>query len=422
MLLIPDIHINTQYRDQIISKLSDIITSHPDEKHIVLLGDYVYMFSYDRDALLALYKLLIWRYHEGKTIYVLAWNHDWHGQHFVYEEARQAWDIISWVATTPLVKGGIEGGFWAEQKWAIHFITTPQVYQIDWESVLMVPYMIDWAQSLPSLEERGRGWGHTPLRQALTQSTNKYEQASGWLNLTLEHYTQNHKVDTIIHHYYTADTQFPWLRTQFSYRDVAIDPYWMTAGYDVISWHIHHPFVYGSYLCCGSLWNTAANETNQFKYYRIKHGKTIQWHQLQINPHLTLPYVDSPISESDIALHRNTITSQQSEQLQSTHFQITLHHNSPVSKLINLVVTTTDHHEITDLIDQHCSSQIHSIKPKYNITISNNQDSLMLDTEKLQTSVVNRQETLTHYITNKYPDQHQSYLDLLDELQVMNKK
>lgn len=59
MLLIPDIHINTQYRDQIISKLSDIVTSHPDEKHIVLLGDYVYMFSYDRDALLALYKLLI---------------------------------------------------------------------------------------------------------------------------------------------------------------------------------------------------------------------------------------------------------------------------------------------------------------------------------------------------------------------------
>jgi hypothetical protein len=59
MLLIPDIHINTQYRDQIISKLSDIVTHHSDEKHIVLLGDYVYMFSYDRDALLALYKLLI---------------------------------------------------------------------------------------------------------------------------------------------------------------------------------------------------------------------------------------------------------------------------------------------------------------------------------------------------------------------------
>jgi len=72
MLLIPDIHINTQYRDTIIQSLSDIVTAHPDENHIVLLGDYVYMFSYDRDALLALYKLIITRYHAGKTVYVLA--------------------------------------------------------------------------------------------------------------------------------------------------------------------------------------------------------------------------------------------------------------------------------------------------------------------------------------------------------------
>jgi hypothetical protein len=414
MLLIPDIHINTQYRDQIISKLSDIVASHPDEKHIVLLGDYVYMFSYDRDALLALYKLLIWRYHEGKTIYVLAWNHDWHGQHFVYEEARQAWDIIN---ESLLSKGAVRR---TEDLGAIHFITTPQVYSIEWESVLMMPYMIDWSQHTNL--EITNSLPHHSLYTALTQSTNKYEQASGRLNLTLEHYTQTHKIDTIIHHYYTADTQFPGLRTQFSYRDVALDPYWMTAWYDVISWHIHHPFVYGSYLCCGSLWNTAANETNQFKYYWIKHDTTIQWHQLQINPHLTLPYTGSAISESDIISHRETITTQQIEQLRSTHFQITLHHSSPVSKLINLVVTTTDHHEITDLVDPQCSSQIHSIKPKYNITISNNQDSLMIDTEKLQTSVVNRQETLTHYITNKYPDQHQSYLDLLDELQVITKK
>ncbi len=415
MLLIPDIHINTQYRDQIISKLSDIITSHPDEKHIVLLGDYVYMFSYDRDALLALYKLLIWRYHEGKTIYVLAWNHDWHGQHFVYEEARQARNIInSRSSESSLDKGS------TPQRGGIFFITTPQVYHIEWESVLMMPYMIDWSQD-SQLITHNPGT-RNPLYTALTQSTNKYEQTSGWLNLTLEYYTQNHKVDTIIHHYYTADTQFPWLRTQFSYRDVALDPYWMTAGYEVISWHIHHPFIYGQYLCCGSLWNTAANESNQFKYYWIKHGKSIQWHQIQINPHLTLPYTGSPISESDIVSHRDIITAQQSEQLLSTYFDITLHHNSPHTKLINLVIITTDHHEITDLVDQQCSSQVHSIKPKYNITISNNQDSLMLDTEKLQTSVVNRQETLTHYITNKYPDQHQSYLDLLDELQVITKK
>jgi hypothetical protein len=74
--------------------------------------------------------------------------------------------------------------------------------------------MIDWSSS-PLVKGELEGVSdaelatHNPLWQALTQSTNKYEQASGWLNLTLEHYTQNHKIDTIIHHYYTADTQFP---------------------------------------------------------------------------------------------------------------------------------------------------------------------------------------------------------------------
>jgi 1,4-alpha-glucan branching enzyme len=67
--------------------------------------------------------------------------------------------------------------------------------------------MIDWSQHT-NLEVTDP-LPHHSLYTALTQSTNKYEQASGWLNLTLEYYTQNHKIDTIIHHYYTADTQFP---------------------------------------------------------------------------------------------------------------------------------------------------------------------------------------------------------------------
>jgi|GEM_PF-5990186 len=114
----------------------------------------------------------------------------------------------------------------------------------------MMPYMIDWSSSplvkgelegvsakldsnnIPPVKEGGTSeasdgrFSKHPLRKALTDSSNKYEQASGRLNLTLEYYTQTQQIDTIIHHYYTADTQFPGLRTQFSYRDVALDPYW----------------------------------------------------------------------------------------------------------------------------------------------------------------------------------------------------
>lgn len=437
MLLIPDIHINTQYRDQIIQSLSDIVSTHADEDHIVLLGDYVYMFSYDRDALLALYKLLIWRYHEGKTIYVLAWNHDWHGQHFVYEEARQARNIINSHSNEfSLEKGSTpQGG-------GIFFITTPQVYNIEWESVLMMPYMIDRTSTQSKLSSTEsplwRGDGGTPegfietniapslhrspLWQALTQSTNKYEQASWRLNLTLEHYTQTQQIDTIIHHYYTADTQFPWLRTQFSYRDVSVDPYWCNQWYDVISWHIHHPLIYGRYLCCGSLRTTAANETNQFKYYWIKHGQQIHGYQLQINPHVTIAHDGAALTTHDLTQHRDSLTQQHTQALQSDHYDITLTHTPLQSQLLTMSVVTDQRHDLDQLVDAQLSSQVRSAKPKYKISINTDHQWLQIDTEALQTSVIKRQDTLTDYIDSKYHDQKSVYIDLLEELEIIDKK
>jgi len=457
MLLIPDIHINSQYRDSILQTLSDIVIDHPQEDHIVLLGDYVYMFSYDRDALLGLYKLMIWRYHVGKTVYVLAWNHDWHGQHFVYEEAKQAWDIIS--SDRPLLAG--EGLGVREGK--IYFITTPQVFDIEWESVLMIPYMIDWSiyqsNKIPASPlSRGGGWKpegfrercksneltnnnsvedvdnniaelnapclHTnaPLRQALTQSTNKYEQASGRLNLALAHYTEQYQIDTIIHHYYTADIQFPWLRTQFGYRDVALDPCWTNAGYDVISGHIHHPLVYGRYLWCGSLRTTAANETNQFKYYRIKHKSDLRGYQIQINPHVTLTHDGSPLSIDHLQSHRDTLTQQYIQELQSDHYHITLHHTPLQTHLTSIAILTDQHTDLTQISDQTMIDQVKSVKPKYKTTINNDHTLLNIDTEQLKTSVIQRQSMLVEYLASKYTDQQTIYLDLLDELQIIDKK
>lgn len=428
MLLIPDIHINTQYRDQIIQQLSDIATTHPDEDHIVLLWDYVYMFSYDRDALLALYKLLIWRYHAGKTIYVLAWNHDWHGQNFVYEEARQARDIIN----QPSLEKGVADKI-KNSAWAIHFITSPTVFNIDGESVLMMPYMIDRLIS-PLVKWESEGItskltnrkpenpnAHHPLRTALTDSSNKYEQASWRLNLTLEYYTQTHKIDTIIHHYYTADTQFPWLRTQFSYRDVALDPSWCNAWYDIISWHIHHPLMYGRYLCCGSLWTTAANETNQNKYYRIKHWSQIHGYQIHINPHLTLDYAWSAVDEAQINAHYDQLIQQYTDAISSNHYDITLHHISLPQHLTTLSIVTEQQHDMSQLVDSSLIDLVKSAKPKYKTSI-NHDHNLSIDTESLQTSVIQRKDTLMQYIESKYQDQSGVYRDLLEELQIIDKK
>ncbi len=86
MLLIGDIHITTKYTDQIIDSLRRYVGQFPHEKHIIFMGDYMYMFSYDRRALARLFDLFLDFRQQGKNVYILAGNHDWIGQQFVYAE------------------------------------------------------------------------------------------------------------------------------------------------------------------------------------------------------------------------------------------------------------------------------------------------------------------------------------------------
>jgi len=87
MLLIGDIHITSRYKDKILGTLHDWIDRNPGEKNIIFLGDYVYHFSYDRNALLSLYNFFLrLAFEEKKNVYVLAGNHDRLGNAFIFEE------------------------------------------------------------------------------------------------------------------------------------------------------------------------------------------------------------------------------------------------------------------------------------------------------------------------------------------------
>jgi len=59
MLLIGDIHITTKYSNQILDAIKDYVTAFSHEKNIVFMGDYMYMFSYDRKALGMLFDLFL---------------------------------------------------------------------------------------------------------------------------------------------------------------------------------------------------------------------------------------------------------------------------------------------------------------------------------------------------------------------------
>ena len=94
MLWIGDVHITSKWKDDILGELKSFIDSHPDEQSVIFFGDYVYHFSYDRKALLALFSFFVELYHAGKDVYVLAGNHDWIDNHFVFAEGKHAFDIL----------------------------------------------------------------------------------------------------------------------------------------------------------------------------------------------------------------------------------------------------------------------------------------------------------------------------------------
>lgn len=78
MILVPDIHISAKHGDKILAMLEDIFQKHSDQE-VLFLGDYVYMFSYDRTYLLRLFDLFVKLYREGRNVKVMSGNHDWIG-------------------------------------------------------------------------------------------------------------------------------------------------------------------------------------------------------------------------------------------------------------------------------------------------------------------------------------------------------
>ncbi len=115
MLLIWDLHINSRIKDRVIDGMKKYVKENNDEKNIVFLWDYVYHFSYDRGALLALYNFMLELFSQWKNVYVLAWNHDWIWSTFVFEEAKRTFETINGVFESNNKDGKIE------------FITKPRI-------------------------------------------------------------------------------------------------------------------------------------------------------------------------------------------------------------------------------------------------------------------------------------------------------
>ena len=272
MLLIGDLHITSKYKEKIITELQAFVAAHPDQETIVFLGDYVYHFSYDRAALLALFAFFIQLFEAGKQVYVLAGNHDWLGDTFVFEEAQKAFLLFDKYSTTTT---GL-----------LKFVTEPTIETIEGQRVLLFPFTIK-ATPIDAISA-------TPWLQTisyLAQSQNKNEQKSREINALLASYLEEDPTLLVIHHYYFHGTVFPGQKSKFSYKDIALsEKLLMLPQPKFISGHLHQSFSSHNYLCTGSVWSTSSLEVNQQKYlfkYDLQ-TQALEATPISINPYIQL--------------------------------------------------------------------------------------------------------------------------------------
>jgi len=439
MLLIWDIHISSHLGDKILLTIKNYVASHPDEQDIVFLGDYVYHFSYDRNALLALYNYFVELFEQGKNVYVLAGNHDRLGQHFVYAEAKTAFDLLKSVDTKNL--------------WKLHFITEPELHTIQWEKFLFFPFMLDPDKSRnPSLSKRGEkgdalyideqkrqdiNTQNNSIKiqiQELSQSQDKHEQHSAKINKILLNFLDTEDKITVIHHYYINKIKFPGQKARFSFKDISLSEYFLeNKNIKMISGHLHQPFSWKNYFCLGSVRSTSSLESNQLKIlarYDIKKQKLFL-EQTQINPYFLIEqkqetsdlfgekkyiYLDKIalenfIQEVSVKSQKNFAdkSSRQTELISRKLENLS-------NATINLRVDDLDYDKIDDFISPDLREQIKECRLKKNqANMSDILQDFELASKNLSESFADRKNLLKTHLKRKFGDDAEKYEKVLRE-------
>ncbi len=413
MLLVWDIHINTRYQDKILTELRNIFSLYPEEKNIIFFWDYVYHFAYDRNALLQLYKLFLELFDQGKTVYVLAGNHDRLGSSFVFEEAQKAFDIIS------------KKEFGINNIGKVKFITKPTIESIEDEKIVLLPFFLPWEDEKNIYNPKNeRLKSISDFATLLSKSTNKHEVFSWYINQFLAEQVDKNMDLTVFHHYYINGTTFPGQKSKFNYKDIALHEWFLDIpNIKFISGHLHQPFTHNNYLCLGSVWSTSSLETNQNKYvfqYDTK-NKKITALPLMINPQITIRSKES-VSKAMLLSELKTINETNKSYFSSPSRDITFRED-PQPNLTNISLTLNVEHIDYDKIDEYIEPDLRTackdIRLKKDIE---NMDNL-LNSFKVSSDDLNwfsdRKNILQSYMQKKFGNDYPKYEKTLKELKLL---
>lgn len=418
MLLIGDIHINTRYQDKILTELRTIFSTYPDEKTIIFFWDYVYHFAYDRNALLQLYKLFLELFDQGKTVYILAGNHDRLGSSFVFEEAQKAFDIIS------------KKEFGIANIGKVKFITQPTLETINNEEILLLPFFLP--DTIKEKQEESHGYklknerlqAISDFSTLLEKSTNKHEAFSWYINKILAEHIEKNPNLTIFHHYYINGTPFPGQKSRFNYKDIALNENFLDIpSIKLVSGHLHQPFTHTNYLCLWSVRSTSSLETNQNKYVFLyeKSDKKVIALPLMINPQITIrskEAVNKTMLLTELQVINETNKNYFSSPARDIQFKEDLKPNlTNISLTLN--VEHIDYDNINDFIDEDLRTSCKDIRLKKDIE---NMDSL-LNSFKVSSDNLNgfsdRKDILQSYMQKKFGNDYPKYEKILKELKLL---
>ncbi len=446
MLLIWDLHINSRIKDRLIDGMRKYIKENNDEKDIIFLWDYVYHFSYDRVALLALYNFFLELFAEGKNVYVLAGNHDWLWNTFVFEEAKRTFEIMN------------EKLWNNETVWKIEFITEPKIEQIEWEDILFLPHFLEteafvdnnnmdcFVNSQWQLDAKYSNYDEIiKTIETLSESKKKNERLSANVNKILLNYVQKYgeknKKLTVIHHYYLEWINFPWQRGRFYFNDISISKLFCDVDHiKMISWHLHQWFVHQNYFCAGSTWHTSPLEINQAKgMFKYADGK-IEWKMMFINPYFMIENINKKeknslfeaedseqakiivddkfveefilkVIEDNKSNYKNIIDNE------NNIWDISFDENYELDNKdisISMQVEDVNYDEIYDYIDEELFQKLKDVKLKKNLVVTKDLfDKMDIEWKNLSAWFSDWKGLLKDYLTNKYPEEFDKYLDFL---------
>ena len=432
MLLFGDLHINSRIVDRVVDCMKDWISQNSDEQNLIFLWDYVYHFSYDREALLKLYSFFLELYQGWKNVYILAWNHDWLGNTFVFEEAKRTYDIIKNV-----FHGDENGG-------KIEFIAQPKVENVEWEDVLFLPYCLEIDGVISSDNEKSmdNSVDFSPMVRndienskvieiestvnTLLKSQNKNEKFSAELNKLLLEYYQKYEKLTVIHHYYIEWVTFPWQRWRFYFNDIALSHLFCELEeLKLISGHLHQWFAYKNYFCAWSVRNTSPLEVNQakilFKYSEWKlFGK-----MFFVNPYFQVKNIAEWVKVDDNFLEnfKKEVIQENINNYENQWWDVEIDSdyemkNKDVS--VSLSVWNMDYEDMYSYIDEDLFKQLKDVKLK---KVYEQTDDLFekmdIEWKNLTSWFADWKWLLKDYLKVKYPNEYEKYLDFLKKENIL---